>query len=88
MLPAIFSRKIVGWQVYETESSELANEVMRDIGERENIERNQVVRRFDNGCPMKGAMMQALGVIPSFSRPGRWSGATWNWQLVKTRSCT
>jgi transposase InsO family protein len=69
----IFSRKIVGWQVYETESSELASEVMRDICDRENIARNQVVLHSDNGGPMKGATMlatlQALGVMPSFSRP-------------------
>ena len=39
----IFSRKIVGWQVYEAECSELASEVMRDICERENIAPNQVV---------------------------------------------
>ena len=36
----IFSRKIVGWQVYEAESSELAGDVMRDICERENIPPN------------------------------------------------
>lgn len=69
----IFSRKIVGWQVYETESSELASEVIRDICDRENIARNQVVLHSDNGAPMKGATMlatlQALGVMPSFSRP-------------------
>lgn len=69
----IFSRKIVGWQVYETESSELASEVMRDICERENIAPNQVVLHSDNGSPMKGATMlstlQSLGVMPSFSRP-------------------
>lgn len=69
----IFSRKIVGWQVYETESSELASEVMRDICERENIAPNQVTLHSDNGSPMKGATMlatlQALGVMPSFSRP-------------------
>jgi len=69
----IFSRKVVGWQVYETESSELASEVMADICERENIARNQVVLHSDNGSPMKGATMlstlQALGVMPSFSRP-------------------
>jgi transposase InsO family protein len=69
----IFSRKIVGWQVYEGESSELASEVMRDICERENIARGQVVLHSDNGSPMKGATMlatlQALGVMPSFSRP-------------------
>ena len=66
----IFSRKIVGRQVDETESSELASEVMRDICDRENIARNQVVLHSDNGAPMKGATMlatlQALGVMPSF----------------------
>lgn len=69
----IFSRKIVGWQVYEAESSELAGEVMRDICTRESIPPHQVVLHSDNGSPMKGATMlatlQALGVMPSFSRP-------------------
>ena len=69
----IFSRKIVGWQVYEVESSELASEVMPGICLRENIRPQQVVLHSDNGSPMKGAAMlatlQALGVMPSLSRP-------------------
>jgi putative transposase len=69
----IFSRKVVGWQVYENESSVLAGELMRDICARENIAQNQVVLHSDNGSPMKGATMlatlQSLGVMPSFSRP-------------------
>jgi putative transposase len=69
----VFSRKIVGWQVYETESSDLAGEVMRDLCRRENIAPDQVVLHSDNGSPMKGATMlatlQSLGVMPSFSRP-------------------
>lgn len=69
----IFSRKIVGWQIYDAESSDLASEVMRDICEREHIVQNQVVLHSDNGSPRKGATMlatlQALGVMPSFSRP-------------------
>jgi putative transposase len=69
----IYSRKIVGWQVYESESGELASEVMRDICERERIAPNQVVLHSDNGSPMKSAtmlaMLQTLGVMPSFSRP-------------------
>ncbi len=69
----IFSRKVVGWQIYDCESSELAAEVMRDICQRENIKQGQVVLHSDNGAPMKGATMlatlQALGVVPSFSRP-------------------
>jgi transposase InsO family protein len=49
----IFSRKIVGWQVYDVESSELAGEVIRDICIREGIQPNQVVLHSDNGSPMK-----------------------------------
>jgi putative transposase len=69
----IFSRKVVGWQVYENESSELASEVMQGICLRERIAPGQVVLHSDNGSPMKGATMlatlQALGVMPSLSRP-------------------
>jgi len=69
----IYSRKIVGWQIYERESSALAADLMTDICQREGIKRNQVILHSDNGSPMKGATMlatlQALGVVPSFSRP-------------------
>ena len=40
----IFSRKIVGWQIYETESGALAGEVIRDICERDLKSRNWCVR--------------------------------------------
>jgi putative transposase len=84
----IFSRKIVGWQVYESESSELASEVMRDICERENIAPKQVVLHSDNGGPMKGATMlatlQALGVVPSFSRPAVSNDNAFSESLFKT----
>jgi putative transposase len=69
----IYSRKIVGWQVYENESAALAADLMKDICLRENIGRNEVVLHSDNGSPMKGgtmlATLQELGVMPSFSRP-------------------
>ena len=84
----IFSRKIVGWQVYGTESSELASEVMRDICERENIAPNQVVLHSDNGSPMKGATMlatlQSLGVMASFSRPAVSNDNPYSESLLKT----
>jgi putative transposase len=84
----IFSRKIVGWQIYESESSELASEVMRDICERENIAPNQVILHSDNGSPMKGATMlatlQALGVMPSFSRPAVSNDNPFSESLFKT----
>lgn len=69
----IYSRKIVGWQVYDNESSALAADLMRDICQQENIEKNKVILHSDNGSPMKGATLlatlQELGIMPSFSRP-------------------
>jgi len=69
----IYSRKIVGWQVHEEESSTLASCLMIDICQREDVSPDQVTLHSDNGSPMKGATMlatlQELGVIPSFSRP-------------------
>jgi len=69
----IYSRKIVGWQVYDNESSALAADLMTDICRQENIQKNQVVLHSDNGSPMKGATLlatlQELGIMPSFSRP-------------------
>ncbi len=69
----IYSRKIVGWQVHEEEANELAADLITDICNREQVQQHQVTLHSDNGSPMKGATMlatlQALGVIPSFSRP-------------------
>lgn len=84
----IYSRKIVGWQVYDVESSDLASGVMRDICVRENIAPDQMVLHSDNGSPMKGATMlatlQALGVIPSFSRPAVSNDNPYSESLFKT----
>jgi len=84
----IFSRKIVGWQVYDTECSTLASAVLRDICQREAIEPHQVVLHADNGGPMKGATMlatlQGLGVMPSFSRPAVSNDNPYSESLFKT----
>jgi len=84
----LFSRKIVGWQVYAEESSALAADLMTDICRRENISPNQVVLHSDNGGPMKGATMltrlQTLGVIPSFSRPAVSNDNPFSESLFKT----
>lgn len=70
----IFSRKIVGWQVYACERSEFAAQLLQDICQREGIIKQQLHLHSDNGAPMTGvsmvAMLQHLGVIPSLSRPG------------------
>lgn len=69
----IYSRKIVGWQVHDCETSALAADMMTDICHRERVKHDQVTLHSDNGSPMKGATMlatlQGLGVVPSFSRP-------------------
>jgi putative transposase len=69
----IFSRKIVGWEVHENESSEHASALLRAICARENIHPGQLSLHSDNGAPMKGssllATMQQLGVAASLSRP-------------------
>jgi putative transposase len=84
----IYSRKIVGWQVYDEESTVLAAEVVRDICTREKIQPGQVVLHSDNGSPMKGATMlatlQRLGVVPSFSRPAVSNDNPYSESLFKT----
>ena len=69
----IFSRKIVGYDVHETESMKLSSELIDKICIEENISKNQLILHSDNGGPMKGvtmlATLQRLGVVPSFSRP-------------------
>jgi len=84
----IYSRKIVGWQVYEEESSEWAADIMRDITQREGIGPEQVTLHSDNGGPMKGASMlatlQALGIMPSFSRPAVSNDNPYSESLFKT----
>ena len=68
----LFSRQIVGWQVYDCESAALASELLQAICDRQGITRNQLNVHSDNGSPMKGetmlATMQRLGVTGSRSR--------------------
>jgi putative transposase len=84
----IYSRKIVGWQVYEHESSEWAADIVRDIAQREGLTPEQITLHSDNGGPMKGASMlatmQALGIIPSFSRPAVSNDNPYSEALFKT----
>ncbi len=85
----IYSRKIVGWEVYETESSEQAAQVLRKSRLAEAIAPGQeVILHTDNGSPMKGATMlatmQKLGVVPSFSRPSVSNDNAYSEALFKT----
>lgn len=73
MVMDVWSRKIVGWAVHETESKELAATLIREIAAEADVDLEGWVLHADNGGPMKGSTMvatlQKLGVIPSFSRP-------------------
>lgn len=84
----IFSRQIVGWQVFEEESSQYASELLRDIVRCEGLQSGQVTLHSDNGSPMKGATMlatlQQLGVMPSLSRPAVSNDNPFSEALFKT----
>ena len=85
----IYSRKIVGWEVYETESSEQAANVLRKTKLAESMHpSDNIVLHSDNGGPMKGATMlatmQKLGVVPSFSRPSVSNDNAFSESLFKT----
>lgn len=70
----VFSRKIVGWEVWEEESGEHASELIRRASLAEGrLSTSPLVLHSDNGSPMKAATMLAtlrkLGITPSNSRP-------------------
>lgn len=84
----VYSRKIVGWEVFETESAEQAAQVFRKTHLREGIRAETLVLHSDNGSPMKGATMlstlQRLGIMPSFSRPSVSDDNPYSEALFKT----
>jgi transposase InsO family protein len=84
----IYSRKIVGWEVYANESAEQAAAVFHKAHLREGIGAEPLVLHSDNGAPMKGATMlatlQRLGVMPSFSRPAVSDDNPYSEALFKT----
>ncbi len=69
----IFSRKIVGFDVYDEQSAAHAAQVVANAYVAEGVHEGDVTLHADNGGPMKGSLMLAtlekLGVIASFSRP-------------------
>jgi putative transposase len=84
----VYSRKIVGWEVYEAESTDYAADVFRKAYLREGVSGADLVLHSDNGSPMKGATMlatlQRLGVVPSFSRPSVSDDNPYSEALFKT----
>jgi transposase InsO family protein len=69
----LFSRKIVGWEVWETETAERAEKLIKRAVMKERIQGRPLVLHSDNGSPMKAstfqATLEALGIQRSYSRP-------------------
>jgi len=69
----LFSRKIVAAAVYDRECSTRAAALITAACAREGVARDALILHADNGPAMKGATLlarlQALGVVPSYSRP-------------------
>jgi len=71
----VWSRMILGCEVHDCESTELAAALIQRIRNEAgpDVDLRGWVLHADNGGPMKGATMlatmQRLGVVPSFSRP-------------------
>jgi len=88
MIMDIFSRKIVGWEVYDKQSDKFASVVARKAYLSENISGKDLVLHSDNGSPMKGATMlatlQKLGIAASFSRPSVSNDNPYSEALFKT----
>ncbi|OED45128.1 integrase [Chromatiales bacterium (ex Bugula neritina AB1)] len=73
MIEDIYSRKIVGWEVYDEESGEHAAELMQRTVLREQCFNKPLVLHSDNGAPMRSVTLQQklydLKITPSHSRP-------------------
>ena len=69
----LFSRKIVGWEIWETEEAKFAEELMKKTVMSEKIQGRPLVLHSDNGSPMKAAtfqvLLEKLGIQSSYSRP-------------------
>ena len=69
----LYSRKIVGWEVYERECADYAAAVVRRAVLAERCLDRPLVLHADNGSPMKGesllATLYRLGISTSYSRP-------------------
>lgn len=70
----LYSRKIVGWEIWNEENAQRAQELVRRAALAENIAGNTpLILHGDNGSPLKAgnvlALMYSLGITPSHSRP-------------------
>ena len=73
MMLNIYSRKIIGWEVFHAESAHNSRTVLERAVLAEKVVDQPLVLHADNGSPFKGATLleklHELGIAPSFSRP-------------------
>lgn len=90
MILDMYSRKIVGWEVWEEESANHASELIRRayLDEKISLNEKPLVLHSDNGSPMKGSTMLEtlynLGIVPSRSRPRVSNDNPYSESLFKT----
>jgi putative transposase len=88
MILDIFSRKIVGFEVWHNETSEHAKTLVKKALLKEKVKGKPLVLHSDNGAPMKGATflatLEKLGVQSSFSRPRVSNDNAFSESLFKT----
>ena len=69
----VWSRKIVGFNIHDTENADLAAGLFIQTVSNMKIDPENLVLHSDNGSPMRGetmvATLERLGVLASFSRP-------------------
>lgn len=84
----MFSRFIVGYEVWETEKAEYAEYLVRKAVINQEIKGRPLVLHSDNGSPMKAATflatLEKLGVQSSFSRPRVSNDNPYSESLFKT----
>lgn len=69
----IFSRHVVGWMIAHRENAELAETLISETCERQEIDKDQLLIHSDRGSPMTSKavalLLSDLGVTKSLSRP-------------------
>lgn len=84
----IWSRKIVGFEVYDIEAADLSASLFTVTCQAERADPHNLVLHSDNGGPMKGATMvvtmERLGVLASFSRPSASNDNAFSESLFRT----
>ena len=84
----VYSRKIVGWHIKNSQNGHDAAKLMEDACKNEGLTDANITLHSDNGTPMKSATLlaklQDLGIMPSFSRPSNSDDNPYSESLFKT----